>query len=153
VISRVATVPVWAWFLLFGRRLSWHCFGCWQAHEDTSVSAALPLRLLCSSSPPPPSLFPVIGTTRVGSVAFPQLQHLSCCFGVTQLPDDCAPGKPHTWMHSRSYTGCVRSTLHPSQHASTDYCVDIPDPYLHAFNSCNLGSIKLILNITPQKEV
>jgi hypothetical protein len=40
-----------------------------------------------------------------------------------------------------------------SQHASVDCCDDIPDPCLQIFNSCNLGSTNLILNITPQKEV
>jgi hypothetical protein len=40
-----------------------------------------------------------------------------------------------------------------SQHASIDCCDDIPDPCLQIFNLCNLGSINLILNITPQKEV
>jgi hypothetical protein len=38
-----------------------------------------------------------------------------------------------------------------NQHASIDCCDDIANPCLQIVNSCNLGSIKLILNITPQK--
>jgi hypothetical protein len=40
-----------------------------------------------------------------------------------------------------------------SQHASIDCCVDIPDPRLQIFNSCNLDSMKLTLKITPQRKV
>jgi hypothetical protein len=40
-----------------------------------------------------------------------------------------------------------------SQYAYIDFCDDVPDPCCQNFNSFNLGSTNLILNITPQKEV
>jgi hypothetical protein len=40
-----------------------------------------------------------------------------------------------------------------SQLASTDCCGGIPAPCLEILNSRNLGSIDLILNINPKKQV
>jgi hypothetical protein len=58
--------------------------------------------------------------------------------------------------HTSMWALCVARRIsspnsNASQYISTDCCDDIPDPCLQI--SCNIGSINLILNITPQKEV
>jgi hypothetical protein len=39
------------------------------------------------------------------------------------------------------------------ERASSSCCDDIPHPFLQIFNPCDFGSVKLIMNLTPQEEV
>jgi hypothetical protein len=63
------------------------------------------------------------------------------------------------FKHSLQFHAFARKTSSRSSSSSyvqsrmpLFFCDDIPDPCLQTFNSCNLMSTNLILNITPQKE-
>jgi hypothetical protein len=77
-------VPPWAQFLLFGRRLSWDCFWCWQARVDTILLACVRTAAAAVAS------FRLLQPRQLAVWLSPQLQHSSCSFEAAQFPDGCA---------------------------------------------------------------